>query len=45
MAGLQAGTADRSTCPPEGGHYMNPNTVVTQTLQSVRGGPYKEEAP
>src|SRR6266700_3738461 len=32
-ARLQAGTLESSTCPPEGGRYMNQNRVLTQTLR------------
>ncbi len=31
--GLQADTVDSSTCPPEGGRYIDQNQVLTQTLK------------
>src|SRR5260370_145163 len=31
--GLQANTVDSSTCPPEGGRYIDQNQVLTQTLK------------
>jgi hypothetical protein len=32
--GLQADTADRSTCPPEGGRYTVQNWVDPENLQT-----------
>src|SRR6267154_1393658 len=32
--GLQADTVDSSTCPPEGGRYIDQNQVLTQTLKA-----------
>ena len=32
-ARFQAGTLESSRCPPESGHYMNQNRVLTQTLK------------
>ena len=34
-ARLQAGTLESSTCPPEGGRYMNRNRDRTRTLQPL----------
>ncbi len=34
--GLQADTVDSSTCPPEGGRYIDQKLVLTQTLQPGR---------
>src|SRR6266851_8930081 len=31
--GLQADTVDASTCPPEGGRYIDQNQVLTQSLK------------
>src|SRR5216684_2310084 len=33
--GLQADTVDSSTCPPEGGRYIDQNQALTQTLQPL----------
>src|SRR5216684_6759869 len=32
--GLQADTLDASTCPPEGGRYIDQNQVLTQPLKA-----------
>src|SRR5712671_6530074 len=34
--GLQGDTVDSSTCPPEGGRYIDQNQVLTQTLQPLK---------
>ncbi len=35
-ARLQAGTLESSTCPPEGGRYINQKRVLTHTLRGSR---------
>jgi len=39
--GLQPDTVDASTCPPEGGRYIDQNQVLTQTLKP--GHPRRSE--
>ena len=35
-AHLEAGTLESSTCPPEGGRYINQKQVLTHTLQGLK---------